>query len=157
MYSIKTALGKTLKIRNCSLTDVEEHFDILKETIEPEQYESYKEKLRECITAGTAYCTENNSCLFYYLKRDKAFADAIAIYGKGKPLEMLALKQLIFHEIDNDTIFIYLTLHKKTEVKDYRAFFTRLNFKRYRRKRENLLIRVDKLREKFIELESKRP
>lgn len=103
----------------------------------------------EAIDNGTAFTLDSGNCFLYYTKAKKEFSTAVAIFGIGNPLGMIALLYGIFTKIDKTTVFMLMKLHPKQKVGDFKSLFTKASARRMNPHEDAMMIRVDKVIAKY--------
>lgn len=159
MFTTPALIGPDVEFRNCTESDVPEHFERIREYIEPEFQDEYLERMYDCVRGGTAFVTSGNECFMYYRKTKEAFAEAVSIYGKDHPMKMMAMIAGIPEaapEDKKDTIFLNLALHRGKTIKEYKGMLTKTAIYRHKENGDKLLIRTDKLVKKFEDLMRRR-
>jgi len=156
MTIVVDIFGRRQKIVPCTAEDIDVHFAIIKDVIPGEEVIQFKQRMAECITAGSAYTLSDGSCFLYYLNYKPCCANGVALYGKQSPIKMLALLDGIFREIDTHTFKLDLFLHEGKEVSEYKSLFTKTSMKRQTTKGYPLVIRTDKIHAKIDAVKKKR-
>jgi len=159
MFTTPALIGPDVEFRNCVESDVERHFNKVREYIEPELQDDHLKRMYSCMEDGTAFVTKGDECFMYYKKTKKAFSDAVSIYGKGHPMKMMAMIAGIPEnapEDKKDTLFMYLALHRGKDIKEYKGMLTKTAIYRHKNNGDKLLIRTDKLVKKFEDIKLRR-
>ena len=159
MFTTPALIGPDVEFRNCVESDVVRHYEKVKEYIEVNYRTEYLKKMYSCMEDKTAFVTKNDECFMYYKKTKKSFADAVTIYGKDHPVKMMAMITGIpkhVPEDKKDTVFLYMSLHEGKDINEYKGMLSKTAIYRHKRNGDRLLIRTDKLIEKFEQLRLRR-
>ncbi len=139
------------KYRRCTPADIGHHFGRMKEWITDGERNEFESLMLECIEAGTAWC--NDKTHLYYLKKNKRYAQGVALFGMNHPMEMLALFISVFTFQDIETAIIQFRLHPGKFIQEYKALLTVTSIKRtHRDPNHQLMIRIDEFRNKLTRM-----
>ena len=136
----------------CTESDIDVHFEMIKDVIPSEEVIQFKQRMSECITAGSAYTLPDGSCFLYYINHKPCCANGVALYGKNSPNKLLALFAGIFMKCDTKTFNLAFTLHRGKFVQEYKSIITMTSLKRNRIPGYPLIIRIDKIKDKIKRL-----
>ena len=156
MITTTDFFGNKHTILPCSAEDVDVHFAKIQDVIPGEEVIQFKQRMSECITAGSAYTLSDGSCFLYYLNDKPCCAKGVALYGKNSPMKMLALFAGIFKELDTHTFKLDFHLHAGKFVQEYKSILTETSIKRQLIKGYPLVVRIDKLFAKIDGIYKKR-
>ncbi len=152
----KDLLGHVHQVRRCMNIDVESHFALIAHWIPEPEHEEFKTRMKMCIDNGSAFCLIDDSCFLYYLNYKPCCANAVALFGQGSALKVGALFAGIFENIDTHTIRVNFKLHPGKMVQEYKSILTIESMKRRHLPNYPLVVRVDKVKKKMIDLLNKR-
>ncbi len=155
MIITKDLFGKEHTILPCRAEDVDVHFSKISDVIPSEEVIQFKQRMSECINAGSAYTLSDGSCFLYYLNYELCCANGVALYGKNCPNKMLALFAGIFTKADTDTFLLSFAMHPGKFANEYKSIATLSSLKRQRIEGYPLIIRIDELKKKLLKLYSK--
>ena len=155
MITFKDFFGKEHTITSCTEQDIDVHFALIKDVIPVDEITQFKERMAECIEAGSAY-TISSDCFLYYLNYKPCCANGVALYGKNSPSKLLTLFAGIFSQLDTHTFKLNFKLHAGKMVQEYKSIITLTSLKRQRIKGYPLVIRIDKLKNKITAIYNKR-
>ena len=149
----KDLRGNVHRFRRCTMEDVEPHFQKVAEWIPIGEMDDFKNRMRLCIVANTAFCYDDGSCYIYYKKHKPCCAEGHALYGKGQPLKLLALFAGVFHNVDKRVIKVDFSLYPDKIVQEYKSLITKLSLMRQTLPSGYpLVVRVDAIKSKILNL-----
>ena len=132
----------------CMLYQIPEHFEKIKHWVPEDEWDQFKERMSDAVEMGGAWCTKNT--FLYYIKQNKRIADAVAIFGKEDPSELLALLQGVFSKFDLNLAIMNFVTHDGKHIKEYISLLHRSAIKKWHQNHKAVLrIRIDHLREKL--------
>jgi len=156
MIPVKDLFGKTHLITQCTMVDINKHFEQIKNTIEPKDTINFKQQMYKSLIADSAFKLDDESCYLYYINDTARCATGVALYGKNSPTKMLALFAGIFTHIDTHTLKLNFHLHANKSVNEYKSIVTEASIRRQLIPGYPLVIRIDKLRDKINNIYNKR-
>lgn len=135
--------------KRCLLHQIPEHFEKVKHWVPEEEWPSFKSRMADAVEEETAWCTENT--FIYYKVKNKRVADAVALFGMGYAVEMLALLQGVFTKIDRSICMMRFRTHDGKHIEEYRSLLRKSAIRKWHQDHNAVLhIRIDKLRDKII-------
>lgn len=143
------------RYRNCRLTDVAPHYDQIKHWVTDVGDLEFQRRMMECVEQRNAWCTDNT---FIYYTKDGRAGTGVAILGAKHPLEFMFLLVGVFYYRDKETAFIKFRLHDGKFIEEYQSLITPTSISKHRTRDDNypLVVRVDKLRNKWAQVIAKR-
>ena len=148
--------GKCHTIVSCTQKDIAVHFDQIKDVVTDIPHNEFKQRMSQCVEAGSAYMLSDGSCFLYYLNSLPFKAEGVALYGKHATHKMLALFAGVFTTIDTHTFKIEFKLHPGKFIQEYKSLLTKTSMKRQVVPGYPLVVRVDVLRNKINDIYNKR-
>lgn len=153
MITSRDLFGKEHTILPCTVDDVAAHFEKIRSTVTTDTEETpFKQKMLQCIEAGTAYKLSDESCFFYYLNSTSRLAEGVALFGQGNPAKITALFRGVTGQIDTQTLKVSFHRHKGKALQEYRNIVTLTSLKRQSIEGYPLVIRMDELKAKADKL-----
>ena len=149
MFHSFDLFGKGHTIDSCKMEDIDGHFSVIERFITDVPEELFKDRMRTCVEAGTAYKLHNNTCFLYYINIEKWYAQGVAINGENNPQGMIALMSGIFDQKDKDTFKIDFKLHPGKPLSEYKSLLTLTSMKRHMTHDDTVAIRVDEFKAKI--------
>lgn len=131
----------------CTEKDIDVHFELVRNFIPSKEVIQYKQRMSECITAGSAYTLSDNSCFIYYLNSKPCCAVGMSLYGLHSTRKIFALLTGVFNKIDTHTFKISFRPYPGTSINDFKCVCTPTSMKRYRNGNP-LIVRIDKIRKR---------
>jgi len=133
------------------MSDIGNHYQSIKHWIPEGEKESFQERMADCVEDEHAWCL--GDAFLYYQKSDKRMAHGVALFGREKNTDLLALFASVFSLEDNDTHNMRFQLHPGKLMSEYKSLLTVISMKRHHRDPNHpLMIPVQHLREKFTKI-----
>lgn len=158
MIEIVDLLGGKYLATECSESDIQVHYETIRNIVEDEDEDEFKSRMLQCVNEGTAYALIDGSCFIYYLK-DKGkpkISTGVALYGEGSPLALLALFSYVFTAVDSKAHLMMLNPHSEKFIIECKSLMTLGSIIKYRMGNHPLMVRIDLIKAKVLALKSKR-
>lgn len=122
---IPTLDRRNVNYSKCLYSDVDYHYEIIKNAVNDVNKKVFKDRMKKCIETDTAFHIPEKDVFIYLEKRLENIMVGVAFYGKGKPFELLTLMFAIC-SIENPLLQkVKFKLHKNTTHTDYISILTK--------------------------------
>lgn len=152
---VPTLTGDTIEYRKCIASDVNNHYELLRNAVDDVPEAIFIDRMHEAISTDTAWCLYDGSVFIYLIKHKENYMEGAVFYGLNKPFEILALMMAIM-TIHNPVLKkVKFRLHEKTTHRTYRSILTRKSLINHHKHSDPLMVDCIELRKKLYALYEK--
>ena len=116
MIAIHDIFGGVHTVLPCTPACVDKHFELIKHTVPPQEVDEFKRRMLASVDMEAAYTMADGSCFIYYDNSNVRVAKGISMYGKGAPLEMLALFFAMFGKLNTQAVTLKFYPHSRSHA-----------------------------------------
>ena len=144
-----TKSNKEYKVELCELTDVDSHYDVVRELVDDMNEEAYKNYMRMSVEQGTAYKVTGDKLLgFLYVRKEVNRWHGASIWIDKDIVAATVLLKTVFENVD--TRKIQFRPHKGELY--LKSLATGKSIRLWHFKNHWLTIVVDEAKEKFVKI-----